>query len=153
MGERPDSSRQLEEALSRWEQTVDDPTLPGETAAWCGEALAGLEHCEKAFASTLENHAAEYAQILKADIGLTPRVEELRQADSELRRKLDDLKRRLRRCGGNEARAVETSEEPVEEASSLRQGVLDFIVHCRAHEAELQTWLLESFYRDRGAVD
>jgi 4-hydroxy-3-methylbut-2-enyl diphosphate reductase len=55
--------------------------LTGEIEAWCQEALAVLEPVQAVFGRSLAGHEAEYAQILKADLGLVPRVEELRALD------------------------------------------------------------------------
>ena len=153
MRQRPQASIEFEQALAQWEKTVDVPTLAGEIEAWCQEALTELESVQAIFGRNLDGHEAEYSQILKADMGLAPRVEELRAQDGQLRRKLEDVRAMLRRYASRGSRPARTSEEPVAEAGALRESILDFIVHCRAHEAELQTWLVESFYRDRGEGD
>lgn len=144
--------RHYRATLNDLENVADDPVIPGEVGSWCesvGEALAKVR---EAWNPVLEMHEATFRGILETSLDMGGQVERLKSGDETASRALADLAANLKRacssCNGGD-----TSREPVGEMESLRSDLLEWIAHARAHEREVDHWLVEASLRDSGAAD
>lgn len=140
-------------ALAALEKEVEVPIVPGELNAWCTAVREKLSALREERRHCLKVHDELYEQILETDLGLAHRVRGLRERDAGLRDELGTIEERLDQLLRADAGNPRASWEPDREAAGLREDILKWIVDSRAVEKEIETWLLEALFRDRGGGD
>lgn len=144
----------LPDALEKLEETATQVAVPGEVDSWIRAVRDALDGLGPPWNRSNDSDEASYRQILKSDPELAPRVEEMREVSRELCRRLSAVEDELGEIRRKIERTPDTSgEEPVRRLEELRRKLLQWIVDCRAHRTELDTWFLEAVYRDRGVGD
>jgi hypothetical protein len=145
---------ELKDAITAFETSLATPLVSGELAEWSesvrkcwGEASAQIHYHVK------QLHPRQYDQIAKEDPELLPRVEQLQVEDQAIEQDREKLNQTVRRTTEHapklepdEGKAEQHTKKLVEEGMSL-------VARVRKHEVAIQTWFVEAFNRDRGAVD
>lgn len=149
----PSPSREpFREVLTRVERAVVAPIVPGELPDWCANVLEHLAALARVWSAQRREHAGIFEGIIARDPGLGHRVAHMHQTEAQLQRELSGLCAGVRTMAGMQAE-THGSWEPRDAGYKLRERLLQFIVDCRALESEVDTWYVESRYRDRGEID
>jgi septal ring factor EnvC (AmiA/AmiB activator) len=144
----------FQEALHAFESASAIPIVEGEMEGWITEVKASFEHLESLLLErTRCVHSDEFAQILRQDPALQPRIEEMHaendallEQGARLRERIEALKPAVRR--------VEPDEKKIEDVvSQFVEDALAFVVRVRKQESAVRTWLVEAYTRDRGVGD
>lgn len=142
-------------ALEKFERALETPVVPGELTAWTDDAKGLCDKIGELLQKyVVQKHAELFSRILKEDIELGHRIENLREIDSRLlqvdfpslNQKLGNLAARVPAVQPNESRLSTFVEEVVKEG-------LAFVIAARTQETAIETWLMEAFTRDRGTGD
>jgi hypothetical protein len=148
----PESELKL--ALEAFEVAVATPIVSGDLSDW-------IETLQKTWAevsaqvqrTVQESHAKQYEQIGEQDPELLPRIELLTAEDEAIaheREKLDNAVTRV-------AQHVPKLEPDEQKAQKFVKPLIDdsmaFVARVKKQAVAVQTWYVEAFTRDRGAVD
>ena len=148
MSSREDT-RTYRTTLRELESVTCDPVIPGDVGGWCESVDGALKKVRTAWEPVLDTHRSAFRGILDINLELGGQVERLKESDSAASRTLAQVAAHLA-----EARRAcmdcRTSEEPVTEMESLRSDLLSWVAHARAHEREVDHWLIEASLRDSG---
>ena len=151
MATREDARRYRRE-LSELENVAGDPVIPGEVAGWCDAVGAAIETVRKTRAQVLQLHESAFGAILETNLEMGGPVEQLQAGDRESTKELARIAAGL--AGAREVAGRRgTSEEPVDDVTQLREDLIAWIGHARAHEKEVDHWLIEASLRDTGFAD
>ncbi|MGD8377296.1 MAG: hypothetical protein PVF68_14275 [Acidobacteriota bacterium] len=131
---------------------VREPIVPGEVGPWARRVKEALAALHDALHGAARARVAVLQQVLRADPELAHRVEDLERRQQRL------LEEHERLTGGVEelirkARDATGSNEPGGPAGAMRDRLLDWLGRRKDLGREAQLWLIEAYYRDRGAVD
>ena len=144
----------LAAALADFEESLEQPVVPGEMVSWLQNAAAAAAQVGPPLAACIaSNHAEVLEQIADEDAEMLSRVAELKEEDAEI---CEDYERRLKeleRLAELTASAEPDEEKFAEHVETVMRESLDFIIRVRKQEAALTTWSQEAFNRDRGDVD
>ena len=147
-----EDTRRYRATLNDLENVADDPVIPGDVGSWCESVGEALDRVRHAWNPVLEMHEATFRGILETSLDMGGQVERLKSGDDYASRSLAEIATKLERactsCHGGD-----TSKEPVGEMEMLRSDLLEWIAHARAHEREVDHWLVEASLRDSGAAD
>ncbi|REJ74260.1 MAG: hypothetical protein DWQ34_23980 [Planctomycetota bacterium] len=144
----------LFQALAQFEATVEAPCVPGDLEGWFEAVDVAFQRLRPMVVEQVERiHPQQFSAIGQEDEELFRRVERMQQEDAALRKEFDQL--------GDDIATLERSAENLEpDEAKLREafdGFVDKAIQCiirvRTQEEAVRTWLMESFTRDRGAVD
>ena len=145
--------QQLMDVLGALERCLETPIVPGELELWLDEARSATQQAEALLEFELnQRHPEILADIEQQDAELSPRVDQLRAGDCISRDLLRELQNRLSRLSRTPGLTPDERRGDDEVAAVIETG-LRFIIHARTQEVSLETWLAESFERDRGTVD
>jgi hypothetical protein len=144
----------LKDALMSFETSLSTPIVSGELAAWIGEVQKAWTAASASIHDNVARlHPAQYEEMAQADPELLPRIEVLK-ADDEA---IDQQRERVSRLVERDAQAVPKFEPDEGKAQKHLQSLVDeglsFVIRVRKQEVAVETWLMEAFNRDRGAVD
>lgn len=135
--------------LNELESAACDPVIPGDVGGWCDSVDGALTRVRTAWEPVLETHRSAFRGILEINLEMGGQVDRLREGDSAASRTLARVAANL--AGAQHTCAeCRTSEEPVGEMESLRSNLLSWVAHARAHEREVDHWLIEASLRDSG---
>ena len=143
----------FESELKKFENEVGVPVVPGELRNWCSALNERLTPLIEAWKARRQSEKARIEEILRTDLELAHRAETLQQQRVELSDRLDRFQADIQRLLTQDTKDPQGSWEPAETLKKLREDLLAWIVHCRAHDKEIDTWMLEAIQRDRGSVD
>lgn len=134
------------------EEVVREPIVPGEVGPWARRVKDALAAIHDALHGAARARVAVLQQVLRADPELAHRVEDLERRQQRL------LEEHARLIAGAEelirkARHAKGSNEPAGPARALRDRMLGWLGQRKDLGREAQLWLIEAYYRDRGAVD
>lgn len=146
-------SRDLERALATFEKNVATPVISGELRSWCVIAREGLASIREAWNRNRADRERRMKEIQETDLALAKRVENLEVRDDELLGELGDIDARLAGMLRDDAEEPEASREPAVELEKLREKLLGGVARCRGHDKEIDAWMVEALYRDRGGGD
>lgn len=146
--------KSLTDNLSKLESHLETPSLPGEMADWIMPVPKLADDAIQVIQlNSAQNHEDLLASIAQEDSELLPRVEQLRETNSELAerwRRFGRTAKRLRdaiqKAEPDEARFEQHQEELVNDG-------LQLILDTRSQEKSITTWYVESVNRERGEVD
>ena len=148
------ADKSLQEALQEFERVLETPIVPGELVQWIRDAAATCGRVgTEVVRQQREGHAEILGQISREDTGLLQRVQMLREEDERLRDEYRELREQARQLD-QQADSAEPNEREMDDLVSqfIRRG-LDFVIRVRKQEIAMETWLVESFDRDRGVAD
>jgi hypothetical protein len=147
-------TEQFQAALAKLEKCLETPLVPGELELWVQQTKTAAQDVADLLDRQINDvHREQLAEIEQQDLELLSRVDELRQGDEQTRVLLRALQDRLIGLASRAAR-VEPDEKQAEgDLAAVVDMGLKFVIHARTQETALETWLAESFERDRGTVD
>ena len=148
------SESELKEALSAFETSLATPLVSGELADW-------VESVQKSWAEVSaqihyhvqELHPRQYDQIAKEDPELLPRVEQLQNEDALIEQEREKLNQIVSRTAEHAPKLEPDEGKAQQHTKKLIDEGMAFNTRIRKHEVAIQTWFMEAFNRDRGAVD
>ena len=92
-------------------------------------------------------------EIAKQDPELRPRIDQLRAEDEAIEQRREQLAQSIGR-GGQHVPKMEPDEEKAQKyTKAIIDGGTTFLIQVRKQEVAVQTWFVEAFNRDGGAVD
>jgi hypothetical protein len=148
------SENQLKLALSAFETSLATPVVSGELAEWVDavqktwtEASAQIHY------EIRHRHPRQYEQISKEDPELLPRVEQLQAEDRAIEEDREKLNHAVSRTAQHVPKLEPDEEKAQQHTKKLVDEGIAFIARVRKQEVAIQTWFVEAFNRDRGAVD
>jgi hypothetical protein len=148
------SDDDLKAALTVFETSLLTPTISGELSSWLEQVQKTWEEASAQVHYHLKHlHPRQYEEISKQDPELLPRVDQLRSEDGAIEEQRAQLSRSIGRVG-QEAPKLEPDEEKAQKyTKSIVDAGTAFLIQVRKQEVAVQTWYVEAFARDRGAVD
>jgi hypothetical protein len=149
---QPDA--ELKSALDALETSVATPIVAGDLAAWIDDVKNSWTRAATQIKDHIDDlHPRQFAEIAEQDPELLPRVDALKAEDASIKVQLIKLDSSVARL----AQHVPRLEPDEEKALRYTKGFVDesmlFISRVRKQAVALQTWYVEAFQRDRGAVD
>jgi uncharacterized protein (DUF3084 family) len=148
------SDDDLKTALTKFETSLLSPTVSGELATWLEEVQKSWEEASAQIHYHVKHlHPRQFDEISKQDPELLPRIEQLQAEDAAIEQQRAQLSQSIGRVGQH-APKLEPDEE---KAQKYTKTIVDhgtaFLTQVRKQEVAVQTWYVEAFNRDRGAVD
>lgn len=148
------SEDDLRAALTIFETSLLTPAISGELASWLEQVRKTWEEASAQVHYHLKHlHPRQYEEISKQDPELLPRIDRLRAEDgvieeqrAQFSRAIDDLSRHASQLEPDEEKAQKHVESMVEAGTA-------FLIQVRKQLVAVQTWYVEAFNRDGGAVD
>jgi hypothetical protein len=145
---------ELKAALTALETSLNTPIVSGELGDWLeavrkswAEASAQIRH------HVNQLHPRQFEQIGKEDPELLPRVEPLQREDRAIEEECVRITLAVERNSQHVPRLEPDEEKALKHTKKLVEDGIAAIVRVRKQEVAIQTWYLEAFNRDRGAVD
>src|SRR4051794_22647580 len=140
--------------LTKFETSLLTPTISGELPSWLEEVQKSWEEASTQIHFHVKHlHPRQYDEISKQDPELFPKIEQLQAEDEAIEQQRAQLSQSIGRVG-QQAPKLEPDEEKAQKytKSIIDQGTA-FLTQVRKQEIAVQTWYVEAFNRDRGAVD
>jgi len=145
---------ELKSAVDAFETSLVRPLVSGELAPWIqevqhswNEAAAQIHYHSKHL------HARQYEAIAEQDPELLPRVDALRAEDIALEEQREQIHQLVMRIAQHAPKLEPDEEKAQKHIKSLVDDGMKFIARVRKQGVAVQTWYLEAFNRDGGAVD
>lgn len=144
----------LKAALTTFETSLLSPTVSGELTTWLEEVQKSWDEASTQIHYHIKHlHPRQYDEISKQDPELLPRIDQLRAEDEAIEQQRAQLAQSIGRVGQH----VPKMEPDEEKAQKYTKAMIDngtaFLIQVRKQEAAVQTWYVEAFNRDCGAVD
>jgi hypothetical protein len=144
----------LKTVLTTFETSLLTPTVSGELASWLKEVQKSWEEASVQIHFHVKHlHPRQYDEIAKQDPELLPRIDQLRAEDEAIELQRAQLAQSIGRMGQH----VPKMEPDEEKAQKYTKAIIDngtaFVTQVRKQEVAVQTWYVEAFNRDGGAVD
>jgi uncharacterized coiled-coil DUF342 family protein len=144
----------LKAVLTEFETSLLTPTISGELASWLEEVQKTWEEASAQIHFHVKHlHPRQYDEISKQDPELLPRIDQLRAEDEVIEQQRAQLAQSIGRVGQH-ALKMEPDEEKAQKHIKVIVDVgTAFLIQVRKQEVAVQTWYVEAFNRDGGAVD
>jgi hypothetical protein len=154
MGETTNPQNELKIALANFETSLVTPIVSGELSAWVEE----LEKTWREASSQIHYHVKhlhprQYEEISKQDPELLPRVELLKAEDDAIEQQREQIASAIKRVVQHAPKLEPDEEKAQKHTKTIVDDGTAFLARVRKQEVGLQTWYVEAFNRDRGAVD
>ena len=148
------SNHALEETLTKLETALLSPVVSGELKGWLGNVRQATATFAVDWARYLNTVLhAEYKEIVETDAELSSSVEKMIRTDKTLLDKLTKFHEDLHALE-QRAEELEWQENKLAaERQRLEETGIALSVQIKKQRATAETWLAESFYRDRGVKD
>jgi len=152
--EASNSNADLKTVITAFETSLLTPTVSGELAPWLDEVQKTWNDASAQIHYHIKHlHPRQYDEISKQDPELLPRIEQLQAEDEAIEQQRAQLSQSIGRVGQH----VPKMEPDEEKAQKYTKAIIDagtaFLTQVRKQEVAVQTWYVEAFNRDRGAVD
>lgn len=146
--------QELQDALDRFETSVEMPFVPGEMERWTAAVeTAWVELIPRLNWLLTERHPQQYQEIGAEDPELLGRIDQLRDEDDSIQLAAVEFGRRIPKTR-SAIEAVEPDEAKLKPAvETIVRDASQFVFRIRKQQRAVQTWLLEAYTRDRGDVD
>jgi uncharacterized protein (DUF3084 family) len=144
----------LRPVLAAFEESLLAPTVSGELTTWLEQVQKSWEEASAQIHFHAKHlHPRQYDEISKQDPELFPRIEQL-QAEDEA---IEQQRAQLSQAIGRVCQHAPKLEPDEEKAQKYIKTIVDdgtaFLIRVRKQEVAVQTWYVEAFNRDGGAVD
>ena len=152
---KPDKSHDdLKTVLTTFETNLLTPSVSGELESWLEGVQKSWEEASTQIHFHVKHlHPRQYDEISKQDSELLPRIEQLQAEDEAIEQQREQLSQSIGRVGQH----VPKMEPDEEKAQKYTKSIVDqgnaFLTQVRKQEVAVQTWYVEAFNRDGGAVD
>ena len=145
---------ELKSALEAFEVSLATPIISGELADWLKQVgLAWSKLLDQLRHNIEHAHAEQFALIEEQDLELLPNVEQLQTEDAAILEDCDALERTIARTTSHAPKLEPDEEKARQHTKPLVDAGIALVTRVRKQEVALQTWYVEAFNRDRGAVD
>ncbi len=152
--EQVTTESELKTALAAIEKALTTPIVSGELALWLEELKKSWEEASaQVHFNVKHRHPRQYEQIGEADLELLPRIDLLKAEDEAIEQQREEINQAIARAAQHVPKLEPDEGKAQKHVQSLIDDGLAFIIRVRKQEVALQTWLVEAFNRDRGAVD
>lgn len=143
----------LKPAIERLETALVMPVVPGELTTWAANVRQAFDETIAVWEARRAADDQNLKEIGEQDPELLYKVEQLKAEREEAWRHAQEVSEMIGRIE-HRAEAVEPDERLAQKQleDTVARG-LDFVIRLRKLDAELTTWLLEAFQRDRGVGD
>lgn len=153
-GETNNPQNDLKTALSNFETSLLTPTVSGELPAWMDEVQKSWAEASAQIHYQVRHlHPRQYEEISKQDPELLPRIELLKAEDEAIEQQREQLAQLINRIGEHAPKLEPDEEKAEKHVKALVDEGTTFLIRVRKQEVAVQTWYVEAFNRDRGAVD
>lgn len=154
MDREPTAEDELKAALSALETSLATPIVSGELSTW----LEGVEKSWRTASALIcdgaqHGHVSQLEQIGTADPELLPRVEHLQAEDAAIERDRHVVDQEVSRAVAHVPKLEPDEAKARHHVKKLVDGGMALVTRVRKQEIAIQTWFVEAFNRDRGAVD
>src|SRR5689334_7083506 len=144
----------LKTALTAFETSLLTPTVSGELSSWLEQVQKTWEEASAQIHYHLKHlHPRQYEEIAKQDPELLPRLDQLRAEDDCIEQQRSQLSQSIGRVGQHAPKLEPDEEKAQKYVKSVVDGGTAFLIQVRKQEVAVQTWYVEAFNRDGGAVD
>jgi len=145
---------ELKAALDVLETSIATPIVPGALATW----LADVQHAWAEAAAQVHFHVKhlhprQFEEIAQQDPELLPRIELLKAEDAAIEEERGKLSERVVRMVEHAPQLEPDEEKAQRHLKGMIDDVSALILRVRKQTVALQTWYMEAFNRDGGAVD
>ena len=148
------SQDDLNAVLTKFETNLLRPAISGELASWLEDVQKSWEEASAQIHYYIKHlHPRQYDEIAKQDPELLPRIEQLRADDEAIEQQRSKLSKSIGRVGEHAAKLEPDEEKAEKYTKAIVEDGTAFIIRVRKQEVAVQTWYVEAFNRDRGAVD
>lgn len=145
---------ELKHAADAFETSLVRPLVSGELAPWIQEVqTAWKEAAAQIHYHAKHLHPRQYEAIAKQDPELLPRIETLRAEDSALEEQRELIHQSVTRIAEHAPKLEPDEEKAQKHIRSLVDDGMKFVTRVRKQSVAVQTWYIEAFNRDVGAVD
>ena len=154
MIQTPNPQNDLKAALADFETNLVRPIVSGELTSWLDEVKKSWTEASAQVHYHLKHlHPRQYDEIAKQDPELLPRIELLKAEDEEVERQRERLAVTMNRVAEHAPKLEPDEEKAQKHTKQLVDEGTAFLARVRKQEVAVQTWYVEAFNRDGGAVD
>lgn len=145
---------ELKSAVDAFETCLVRPIVSGELSPWIDEVRKTWAKCaEQVGLHTKHLHPRQYEAIAKQDSELLPRVELLRAGDAAIEEQREQIGQSVVRVVQHLPKLEPDEAKAQKHVESLIDDGVAFAARVRKQIVAVQTWYIEAFNRDSGAVD
>ncbi len=150
----PDRTTDLKASLTRLEQTLETPIVPGERRRWLEDLLQAFLNAGYLYRREVEEtHRNWFDKLSRHGKSVDVRVEQMRDNDADLLLTWNRLDTELVELCDAVIESERQDAKLSERVTAFSAQAINLIKDVRKHEAELLTWYKESLQRDRGLGD
>jgi hypothetical protein len=144
----------LKQALGAFETSLATPIVSGDLAAWAAEVRKSwTEASAQIHFQAKHSHARQYDEIGEQDPELFSRIEQLKKEDEAIEAERERLNQLVQRVTEHAPKMEPDEEKAKKYTQSLVDEGMALLAQVRKQEVAIQTWYVEAFSRDGGAVD
>jgi hypothetical protein len=145
---------ELKNSLDALETSIATPIVAGDLAAWIDTVNDSWTQAASQIQLHLDDlHLQQFEEIANQDPELLPRVDALKAEDESIKAQLITLDLMVGRSAQHVPRLAPDEEKAAKFTKRLIDDTTQFIARVRKQAVAVQTWYVEAFQRDRGAVD
>jgi hypothetical protein len=154
MHETNNTQNDLKIALANFETSLVTPIVSGDMTAWIEEVQKVWAEASAQIHYHIKHlHPRQYDEIGNQDPELLPRIELLKAEDEAIEQQREQIASAVGRVAQHVPKLEPDEEKAQKHTKSLVDDGTGFLSRIRKQEVAVQTWYVEAFARDRGAVD
>jgi len=154
MDEKSNSQCDFKTALADFETSLATPIISGELAEWTEDVKKTWDEASAQLHYQLRHlHPRQYDEIGRQDPELLPRIELLKAEDDAIEQQREQIAQLVTRVAQHAPKLEPDEEKAQSHIKTLVDDGTAFLMRVRKQEVAVQTWYVEAFSRDRGAVD
>ena len=154
MNETNNPQGELKTALADFETSLGTPIVSGDLAAWAEVAKKAWDEASAQLHYHVKHlHPRQYDEISQQDPELLPRIESLKAEDDAIEQQREQIAQVVNRVAQHVPKLEPDEEKAQGHVKTLVDDGTAFLARARKQEVAVQTWYVEAFNRDRGAVD
>jgi hypothetical protein len=154
MHESSDPRSDLRIVLADFETALETPIISGDLAAWIDELQQAWEEASAQVHYHVKHlHPRQFDEMAKQDSELLPRIDLLKGEDKAIETQREQISHAIRRVAEHAPRLEPDEEKAQQHTKTLIDDAMAFLARVRKQEVAVQTWYVEAFDRDSGAVD
>jgi hypothetical protein len=152
--EKNSSHDELKSVLTEFETSLLRPTVSGELTSWLEEVQKSWDKASAQIHYHVKHlHPRQYDEIAQQDPELLPRIDQLRAEDQVIEQQREQLSQAIGRVGQHVPKMEPDEEKAQKHTKTIVDAGTAFLTQVRKQELAVQTWYVEAFNRDGGAVD
>ncbi|HEX5472847.1 MAG TPA: hypothetical protein VFW73_13230 [Lacipirellulaceae bacterium] len=149
-----DPQTHLRNALADFEAALETPIVSGDLANWIDQIRqmwAGAS--TQVHYHIKQLHPRQYEEMAKQDAEMLTRIDLLKAEDKAIESQRDQLAREIDRVAEHAPKLEPDEEKAQQHTKRVVDDAMAFLARVRKQDVAVQTWYVEAFDRDRGAVD